>query len=94
VTDAYFHFTPSQIMLAALSIADSGLAEIFINNAMNTPRSANSNSEAAKYNTEGSGEASRELKTKVLHSIQLCRDMLSEEPPERLSEYWGTVSDS
>lgn len=27
ITDAYFHYTPSQIMLAALSLADRGLAE-------------------------------------------------------------------
>ena len=30
ITDAYFHFTPSQIMLAALSLADRGLAERLI----------------------------------------------------------------
>ncbi|KAL2268957.1 hypothetical protein VTJ83DRAFT_3803 [Remersonia thermophila] len=30
ITDAYFHFTPSQIMLAALSLADRALAERFI----------------------------------------------------------------
>ncbi|SPQ21416.1 c088f0bd-d75a-458a-bcb9-27931fb61fb6 [Thermothielavioides terrestris] len=30
MTDAYFHYTPSQIMLAALSLADRGLAERLI----------------------------------------------------------------
>ncbi|KAL8377500.1 hypothetical protein RB595_008262 [Gaeumannomyces hyphopodioides] len=30
VTDAYFHYTPSQIMMAALSIADHGLLECLI----------------------------------------------------------------
>ncbi len=30
ITDAYFHYTPSQIMLAALSLADRGLAETLI----------------------------------------------------------------
>lgn len=30
VTDAYFHYTPSQIMMAALSIADHGLLERLI----------------------------------------------------------------
>ncbi|KAL2258274.1 hypothetical protein VTK26DRAFT_8464 [Humicola hyalothermophila] len=30
ITDAYFHYTPSQIMLAALSLADRGLAERLI----------------------------------------------------------------
>jgi len=31
LTDAYFHFTPSQIMMAALMIADKELAEWYIN---------------------------------------------------------------
>ncbi|KAJ4301986.1 hypothetical protein N0V88_002117 [Collariella sp. IMI 366227] len=30
ITDAYFHYTPSQIMLSALSLADRGLAERLI----------------------------------------------------------------
>lgn len=30
MTDAYFHYTPSQIMMAALSLADRGLAERLI----------------------------------------------------------------
>lgn len=30
MTDAYFHYTPSQIMFAALSLADRGLAERLI----------------------------------------------------------------
>ncbi|ORY71054.1 cyclin-like protein [Pseudomassariella vexata] len=33
VTDAYFHYTPSQIMFAALSLADEDLAERLIKNA-------------------------------------------------------------
>ncbi|KAK9780461.1 putative Cyclin C-terminal domain-containing protein [Seiridium cardinale] len=33
VTDAYFHYTPSQIMLAALAIADEGLAQRLLRDA-------------------------------------------------------------
>jgi cyclin H len=33
LTDAYFHYTPSQIMLAALSMADEGLAQRLLRDA-------------------------------------------------------------
>lgn len=33
VTDAYFHYTPSQIMLAALAMADEGLAQRLVRDA-------------------------------------------------------------
>jgi cyclin H len=48
MTDAYFHYTPSQIMLAALSLADRGLAERLITHTFHyvAPPPTNDNSGA------------------------------------------------
>ncbi|KAH8652040.1 cyclin ccl1 [Xylariales sp. PMI_506] len=70
VTDAYFHYTPSQIMLAALAMVDEGLVQRMLRDAF-----------------AGQGEAAKE---KVLSAIQACREMLESEPPERMTEYWGS----
>lgn len=72
VTDAYFHFTPSQIMLAALAMADEGLVQRMLRDAF-----------------AGQGE---NAKAKVWAAIQSCREMMEKEPPERMTEHWGTVS--
>ena len=72
VTDAYFHHTPSQIMLAALSIVDEGLVERILREAF-----------------AGQGETAKE---KISNVIESCKDILRKEPPERKTEYWGTVS--
>ena len=74
VTDAYFHYTPSQIMLAALSIIDDGLVERILREAF-----------------AGQGDIAKE---KVSNLIESCKEMLRKEPPERKTEYWGTVSSS
>lgn len=74
VTDAYFHYTPSQIMLAALSMADRTLAERLVQGTF-PPHHA----------------ATDQLRDKVMATIEACREMLATEPPERMSEYWGTV---
>lgn len=73
VTDAYFHYTPSQIMFASLAIADEGLVEHIMREAFT------GQSEAVKEN--------------VLNVIESCKEMLKKEPPEKMSNYWGTVSD-
>ena len=72
VTDAYFHFTPSQIMLASLAMADSGMVERFLRDAL-----------------AGASETAHD---KVWSVVEQCREVLEEEPPERLTDYWGTVS--
>ena len=74
VTDAYFHYTPSQIMLAALSIIDEGLVERFLREAF-----------AAQDDI---------TKEKISNVVESCKEMLKKEPPERKTEYWGTVSGS
>ncbi|RYP51778.1 hypothetical protein DL769_010764 [Monosporascus sp. CRB-8-3] len=72
VTDAYFHYTPSQIMLASLAIADEGLVVRILGEAFT-----------------GQGEAAKE---RILNVIESCRDILKREPPEKMGNYWGTVS--
>jgi cyclin H len=55
ITDAYFHFTPSQIMLAALSLADRGLAERFITKTFHYVAAENSSGPATPNPDSGSG---------------------------------------
>ncbi|OLN89655.1 Cyclin CCL1 [Colletotrichum chlorophyti] len=83
VTDAYFHYTPSQIMLAALSLADRGLAEKLIHGAF-SPAQNGGDGQAH------SSESRQDLRDKVMATIEACRELLATEPPERLDEYWGT----
>ncbi|KAL1845330.1 hypothetical protein VTK73DRAFT_662 [Phialemonium thermophilum] len=122
VTDAYFHYTPSQIMLAALSLADRGLADRIVaetfgpapsqtttnNNKPSTAAAADGESSASTPNGGGSEvgndtkstkesrkddkakTSSAEVRDKLLAAVEACRDMLSEELPERMTEYWGT----
>lgn len=70
LTDVYFHFTPSQIMLAALLISDPGLANKLIP-------------------TTGIDSAIRE---KIISTIEQCKTMLQQEPPENMNQYSTAVS--
>lgn len=90
VTDVYFHFTPSQIMMASLLMVDSALVDILL------PRSA----EIESQNDDGTNETETNALAKVMitnsyeqimATIEMCRSMLEDEPPERMSDYWGTV---
>ncbi|KAK0636031.1 cyclin-like protein [Bombardia bombarda] len=103
ITDAYFHYTPSQIMMAALSLADRGLAERLIQSTFHyvAPPSSGgdtpmaNNGDASKEDaTKGSESSSTQaaivgtyIRDKVLGAIEACRDMLSKELPER-REHW------
>lgn len=78
LTDVYFHFTPSQIMLAALQMADPGLVDMFL-------------PEVAEGVTEGARGAHTDVREKILGAIERCRAMMEEEPPQRMSEYWEAV---
>ncbi|KAF4982845.1 hypothetical protein FZEAL_1637 [Fusarium zealandicum] len=77
VTDVYFHYAPSQIMMAAMSMVDAGLVDILI------PVAAQ-NGDAAQES------AVVNMRDKIMGAIESCRKMLEEEPPERMTEYWGT----
>ncbi|KAI0124034.1 cyclin ccl1 [Xylariales sp. AK1849] len=70
VTDAYFHYTPSQITLAALAMVDEGLVERMLREAF-----------------AGQGEGGKD---KVWDVIRACQETLQQEPPERMTEHWGT----
>lgn len=85
VTDAYFHYTPSQIMLAALSMADHDLFERLI--AAMFPHQPNGDSNA--YKVEALSQA---IKEKTVSTVMACKEMLNQEPPERMTNFWGTVS--
>ena len=81
VTDVYFHFTPSQIMMAALLMADSGLVDTLL-----PPPPQNGGASA-----DPAVGVHTDLHEKIMTAIESCREMLEDEPPERMAEYWGTV---
>jgi cyclin H len=79
LTDAYFHYTPSQIMMAALRMVDAELVDMLL---PGPPSDATDDAIGAHTN----------LRDKILGTIESCRSMLEEERPERMAEYWDTVS--
>jgi cyclin H len=81
VTDVYFHFTPSQIMIASLLMADSRLVDVLF---PRPPENSNSNGDKAMG-------AHTDLYEKIMTTVESCRAMLEDEPPERMAGYWGTV---
>lgn len=71
-------------MLAALSIADHDLFERMIELIF---------ADAGGNNTSRQAEAmSQMIKEKTVSTVQACKEMLMQEPPERLSDFYGTVS--
>lgn len=98
MTDAYFHYAPSQIMLAALSLADRGLAERLMQKTFHFVAPA-SGADTPMSGGEGRREQAGEdkaaiigslIRDKVLGAIEACRDILSKELPER-REHWTNV---
>ncbi|ROV94054.1 hypothetical protein VMCG_08258 [Cytospora schulzeri] len=82
VTDAYFHYTPSQIMLAALSIADHDLFERMIELIF-----AEAGGNLNPHQAEAMAQV---IKGKTISTVLACKEMLMQEPPERLSDFYGT----
>ncbi|CCC09029.1 hypothetical protein SMACR_03142 [Sordaria macrospora] len=114
MTDAYFHYTPSQIMFAALSLADRGLAERLIQETFHfvppttnndstpaqTPLPGSENLGTARKDGGGKGQMTNDeraaiigtgIRDKVMGTIEACRNMLSNELPERKS-HWTSES--
>ncbi|EAQ86223.1 hypothetical protein CHGG_07476 [Chaetomium globosum CBS 148.51] len=102
ITDAYFHYTPSQIMMAALSLADRGLAERLItqtfhhiapptDSGADTPAASGTDGGPSKESAPRSEDKAQIIgsvaRDKVLGTIEACRDLLSRELPER-REHW------
>ncbi|PKS11083.1 hypothetical protein jhhlp_002844 [Lomentospora prolificans] len=89
ITDAYFHYTPSQIMFAAFLMVDRELAQQFIQ------RSFDYSLENAANAKNGTGvkpdsDAIQALQRKIVQTIESCRELLETEPPERMDSYWDT----
>lgn len=81
VTDVYFHYAPSQIMMAALLMADAYLVDLLLPGDLKV-----------EEDTDECIGAHKDLREKMLDTIKACKAMLEEEPPERMTDYWGTVS--
>ncbi|KAK0652425.1 cyclin-like protein [Cercophora newfieldiana] len=101
ITDAYFHYTPSQIMLAALSLADRVLAERLISHTFHYVAPPSDSGPGTPMATGDAPVSRRDVKVedkeaiigshirdKVLGTVLACRDMLAKELPER-REHWG-----
>lgn len=96
ITDAYFHYTPSQIMLAALSIADPDLAERMIEatfSGLSLSQGASGPDGTDWKHTPRETERiiGLHIKKKTVETVQACKDMLLQEPVERFEEFWTTV---
>ncbi|KAB5576130.1 cyclin ccl1 [Coniochaeta sp. 2T2.1] len=97
VTDAYFHYTPSQIMLAALSLADQDLADRVLHETFHRhPQTEQKSNKSSNSSTSASTSEQRaalissEVRARVAEAVNACRDLLAKEPPERLTSYWDT----
>lgn len=100
MTDVYFHYTPSQIMLAALSLADRELAERVIHETFHHHHHDPAAEQTKETNRKGSAAAAAgeqrasrligvEMRDRVAGVVASCREILAREPPERLTAYWG-----
>jgi cyclin H len=71
MTDAYFLFTPSQIWLAAMSIADHDLVEAYLNHKIDT----------LAESFDGAQIDIATLQTKLLAMVSLCATLLKSHTP-------------
>lgn len=92
VTDVYFHYTPSQIMMASLLMVDAGLVDILLSDKSAKNGAENDTEKGAGHGDDQSNGAHAKARERIMATIESCRAMLADEPPERMSEYWGTVS--
>ncbi|KAG6122294.1 hypothetical protein E4U13_002707 [Claviceps humidiphila] len=90
VTDVYFHYTPSQIMMASLLIVDAGLVDILLSDKSAKNGAENDAEKGAGHGDDQSNGAHAKARERIMATIESCRAMLADEPPERMSEYWGT----
>src|SRR5437773_12206156 len=76
-------------MQAALLLADRGLAERLLEDSFDAQAEG-----LKKGGSRDAKAALEETRKKVLRVVDSCAQMLSGEPPERSTEYWGQVSSS
>lgn len=72
-------------MLATLSMADHDLFERLINAMFPHQPNGDLSSQKAEVLTQA-------IKEKTVSTVMACKEMLSQEPPERFTNFWGTVS--
>lgn len=72
-------------MLATLSMADHDLFERLIQAMFPHHPNGDLNSQKAEV-------LSQVIKDKTVSTVMACKEMLSQEPPERMTNFWGTVS--
>lgn len=72
-------------MLATLSLADHELFERLIQAMFPQYPSGDPNAHKAEV-------LSQAIKEKTVSTVMACKDVLSQEPPERMTNFWGTVS--
>lgn len=72
-------------MLATLSMADHDLFERLIQAMFPHQPNGDLNSQKAEV-------LSQAIKEKTVSTVMACKEMLSQEPPERFTNFWGTVS--
>ncbi|KAG6057490.1 hypothetical protein E4U32_005098 [Claviceps aff. humidiphila group G2b] len=90
VTDVYFHYTPSQIMMASLLMVDAGLVDILLSDKSAKNGAENDAEKGAGHGDDQSNGAHAKARERIMATMESCRAMLADEPPERMSEYWGT----
>ncbi|CAK7275020.1 hypothetical protein SEPCBS57363_006464 [Sporothrix epigloea] len=104
VTDAYYYYSPSQIMFAALWLADRALVErLLLGETFQRPGGTDP-ATAGTPIPPGGGNVSKKKKNeaanwervngtqvrdRVMAAIQSCSELLNKEPPERYTEYYG-----
>lgn len=71
MTDAYFLYTPSQIWLSALSIADQPLAQFYLDTKLPTPNASETGNEHPLVH----------LRAKVLQTLTSCATLLQSYKP-------------
>lgn len=91
-------------MLAALSSADHGLFERMMDatfpmpnlpDGMSTPDANGNpgdNNNNMNININNALVFGQAIKKKTVDTVMACKKMLLTEPPERMAEFWGTVS--
>lgn len=82
MTDAYFHYTPSQMMMAAMLMVDEELVDRML-----SPGVPGDHPDAAR-----AAGIHSDIRDKIKVSLESCRAMLEEERPDRMKDFWGVVS--
>ena len=78
-------------MLSALSLADRELADRLISESFRRTKEITSGSKTKQAEAAKEAIFSNEVRDRASEVLKSCREMLSTELPERMTEYWGKV---